>query len=250
MVVYVEIVIINNFFIDLLLIVSTLAIRRSKVSKIRILTVSFFGASVAVIYAVLPDYAKILVRILLSPLMTLPLVKKKKDYLPTLVVFVCLTYLLGGIIEGIKNLIGIDINGYPLLGLVCFGAVLLEILVVTFVTVLPKYKRKICTVDIVVCGVKTHARALCDSGNSLVDEFSGKPVIILSKAFDEKLTALDDGKRNIEGFISVKTVNNESSLPLVKLDEVVVDGKRYDAYGAISSSDFDDCDLILQNTMF
>lgn len=248
--VYVEIVVINNFFIDLLLIVSTLAIRRCKVSKIRILIVSIFGAGVATLYAVLPNYAKIVVRIFLAPLMTIPLVKKKKDYLPTLVVFVCLTYLLGGIIEGIKNLIGVDINGYPLLGLVCFGAVLLEISVTAFVRILPRYKRKICTVDIVVHGVKTHARALCDSGNSLVDEFSGKPVIILSKTFDDKLTALDNGKSHIEGFISVKTVNTESSMPLVKLDEVVVDGKRYDAYGAISSSDFDDCDLILQNTMF
>lgn len=248
--VYVEIVLINNFFIDLLLVVSTLACRRSKISKIRILTACFFGACVAVCYAIMPKLMKILTRIMLAPLMTLPLVKSKKEYLPTLLTFVLLTYSLGGIIEGIRNLIGVYIYGYPLLGLTCLCAVSFEIVVLSFVVTQSKFRRKICNVDVVIDGYSAVARALCDSGNSLVDEFSGKPVVILSKSFEDKLTALDNGKVDIQGFISVKTVNSESSLPLVKLDKVVVRGKELDAYGAISESDFDDCDLILQNTMF
>lgn len=247
---YVEIVFINNFFIDLLLVVSTLAFRRIKISKIRILTTCFFGACVAVCYAIMPKWMKILTRIALAPLMILPLVKTKKDYLPMFLTFVMFTYSLGGIIEGLRNLIGVDIYGYPLLGLTCLCAVAFEIAIISFVVTQSKFKRKICNVDVVIDGNSAVARALCDSGNSLVDEFSGKPVVILSKSFESKLTALDSGKVDIQGFISVKTVNSESSLPLVKLDKVVVCGKELDAYGAISESDFDDCDLILQNTMF
>lgn len=240
----------NNFFIDLLLATSTLMIRRCKVPKMRILIVSFFGACVAVCYAILPTYGKILTRILLAPLMAISLVNRKKEYIPTLVIFVLLTYLLGGIIEGLRNLIGVDINGYPLLGLVCLGAVLFEVAVATLTMTMPRLKRKVCTVELVVDGLPMRVRALCDSGNSLTDELSGKPVVILSKNLEDKFTALDNGKIDIEGFIFVKTVNSESSMPLVKLDKIVVRGKTYDAYGAISSSNFDDCDLILQNTMF
>lgn len=248
--VYLEVVWLNNFFIDLTLLTSTLLIRRQKVGKMRILSASILGASVAVGYMYMPAIMQIAAKIALAPLMILPLKQTKKSFFGTLVVFVGLTYFLGGIIEGIKNLIGVDVRGYPILGLVFIGVLIFEGAVVYIVRTLPKLKRKICEVEIVVGGESRCARAICDSGNSLVDDYSGKPVVVVSKSFEQKFSALDNGKSVYEGFISVKTVNGENSLPLVKFDKVVVNGKEVEAYGALSGQNFDDCDLILQNTMF
>lgn len=99
--------------------------------------------------------------------------------------------------------------------------------------------------NISVDGRKIALTGLCDSGNTLVDGVSGLPVIILSANAEKQL-----GKTDIEGFLSVVTVSGESNMPITKLQDVEVAGRRISCMAALSRKDFENCDLILQNSMF
>jgi hypothetical protein len=54
----------------------------------------------------------------------------------------------------------------------------------------------------------------------------------------------------IEGFIEVKTVSGNGSLPMVSLGEITVGKRKFNVLGGLSRQSFDGYDIILQNTMF
>ena len=86
-----------------------------------------------------------------------------------------------------------------------------------------------------------------DSGNTLTDSLTGRPVVLLSK------TAVDlirQGESVIyDGFVDVKTVNGESSMPIIELEEVRCGQNTYSCFGALTEQNMKGCDLILQNTL-
>ena len=255
--VYVELVIFNNLAIDFLLIVATQIVRRRRIRKLRALFAVLLGAAVATLYPLAPVGVQIAVKICLAPIMTAifdtySLSKRKctnfrknkndvkcennvdnsfsakgrsanlnlkiigvKEYVKSLVVFVIATYVVGGITFGLSYLCGVDVKSYAAFGLVA------------------------CAIAItLIC-----ARVL--RGNTLVDGVSGLPVIILSANAEKQL-----GKTDIEGFLHVTTVSGESNMPITRLQDVEVAGRRLSCMAALSRKDFENCDLILQNSMF
>lgn len=78
-----------------------------------------------------------------------------------------------------------------------------------------------------------------------MDGVSGLPVVILSANAEKQL-----GKTDIEGFLHVTTVSGESNMPITRLQDVEVAGRRLSCMAALSRKDFENCDLILQNSMF
>ena len=100
--VYVELVVFNNLAVDLCISLTTLAIRRKRVSKIRLILTAITGAAVATVFAIAPKWGQILVKVLLAPLMCALLSKcegekaKEKicDYLKTLICFFTDFFLL------------------------------------------------------------------------------------------------------------------------------------------------------------
>lgn len=253
MTVYIELVIFNNFFIDLMLLLATATVRRRKVRVWRLLTACAVGASAATAYAVIPGWAQVLIRLLLSPLLCIILMnpngdsrrKKTGDYISTVFIFSVLTFFLGGIVYGLSFILGVDIKSYAALGLVAMG---IAVLIIS--ARLVARKRTAQATDtrssvIIVNGRHMTVEALCDSGNMLVDEISGLPVVILSQRVEDCLP-----RKEIKGFINVSTVGGDNSLPLVDLDEIEVSGKHYKAIGALSRMSFDNFDVILQNSMF
>ena len=263
MTVYIELVIFNNLSIDLLLEVATLTLFRRKIVWWRLLLGAIVGTAVATVYPLCPLVAQIVIRVLLAPVMALIFdrlrigkgkgkgnIKRKQavfGYLKRLFVFCVLTYFVGGITYGINFALGIDVASYWQLGIVAMSALCMLIAVRMIVMRFSKHARRFCNVNVVVGGVAKTLTALCDSGNALVDTLSGLPIIILSTGAERDLALSDD---MLEGFAQVSTVNSEGSLPLVRLEKVSVEGKEYKAYAALARKDFEDFDLILQNTMF
>ncbi|MBR4800210.1 MAG: sigma-E processing peptidase SpoIIGA [Clostridia bacterium] len=266
MTVYVELVIFNNLAVDLLLEIATLTVFRRKIKWWRVLLASILGASVATAYPLLADGWQFAIRILLAPAMTLVFdgfhskikgkstVDKKDvirreivEYFKRLSVFCLATYLVGGVSYGINFALGIDVASYWQFGVVTFALLTMLIIVRVLVVGFSKNAQKICSVKVCVSGREIDTRALLDSGNSLTDSLSGLPVVIMSQSAEKKL--LRD-ESLIEGYVSVKTVGGESDMPIVRLDGVDVKGKKYSAYGALSRQDYDDFEIILQNTMF
>lgn len=252
--VYVEVVFINNLVSDALLMYATLLLRRKKVGKLRLTVAALIGAAVGTAYPLLPEWAQILVRLALAPLMTLLFAGSHgiKDYITSLAVFCALTFALGGAVTGVNYLLGADIRGYLILGILSGAALAMLIGIKVMVRTRALAKRRVCTAKITVGGREIAAEALCDTGNALTDTVSGLPVMIVS----ERLAASVDGWHgrekagNILGFVELTTVSGTTSLPIVKVDDVCVGDRRCAAYAALAERNFDGYEVILQNTMF
>ena len=252
--VYVEVVFINNLVSDALLMYATLLLRRKKVGKLRLTVAALIGAAVGTAYPLLPEWVQILVRLALAPLMTLLFAGSHgiKDYITSLAVFCALTFALGGAVTGVNYLLGADIRGYLILGILSGAALAMLIGIKVLVRTRALAKRRVCTAKITVGGREIAAEALCDTGNALTDTVSGLPVMIVS----ERLAASVDGWHgrekagNIQGFVELTTVSGTTSLPIVKVDDVCVGDRRCTAYAALAERNFDGYEVILQNTMF
>lgn len=285
--VYVELVIFNNLAIDFLLIVATQILRRRKVYKIRTLVAVIIGAAIATFYPIASQGIQIAIKVCLAPIMTAifdtySLSKKKcinfrkkinevkcendvdnsfsakgrsanlnlkilgvKEYVKSLVVFVIATYAVGGITFGLSYLCGVDVKSYAAFGLVACA------IAITLIGARVLRKKRssdastLTIANISVDGRKIALTGLCDSGNTLVDGMSGLPVVILSAKAEKEL-----GKTDIEGFLHVTTVSGECDMPITLLSNFEVDGKKMSCMGALSRKEFENCDLILQNSMF
>lgn len=285
--VYVELVIFNNLAIDFLLIVATQILRRRKVFKIRTLVAVIIGAAIATFYPIASQGIQIAIKVCLAPIMTAifdtySLSKKKcanfrkninevkcendvdnsfsakersanlnlkilgvKEYVKSLVVFVIATYAVGGITFGLSYLCGVDVKSYAAFGLVACA------IAITLIGARVLRKKRssdastLTIANISVDGRKIALTGLCDSGNTLVDGVSGLPVVILSAKAEKEL-----GKTDIEGFLHVTTVSGECDMPITLLSNFEVDGKKMSCMGALSRKEFENCDLILQNSMF
>lgn len=247
--VYVEIVVLNNLIIDLLLSATTVFSRRRKPRKLRIFASAIIGTIVAVTYVFMPAVLKVLAKIFLAPILTLTFDKYSsfKDYLTSLVLFVVFTFALGGAVYGLCHLLGVDLRSYAVLGAL-IGAIFLCECVIWFVVVKkPSQNKLYYDVAVTYKGKVLWLKGFYDSGNTLTDSFSGLPVILLSNSAVKTLKNL--GNLAYEGFVQVKTVNGESSMPLIAFDEIRCGQSVYHGYGAISGVDNKDCDLILQNTL-
>ena len=86
-----------------------------------------------------------------------------------------------------------------------------------------------------------------DTGNTLTDTLTGKPIVLLSKSVVDSFKAQQ--QIIYDGFVEIKTVNGESTVPIVELDEIKCGKYIYHGFGAITDQNIKDCDLILQNTL-
>lgn len=251
--VYIELVMFNNFFLDLSLLYLTQTVRRRKFNVLRGIFASLMGAICATAYPIVPAGIRIAIKILLAPAMCAVAfsaqgkdVKRKiGDRLGTLIIFVLLTFFAGGVVYGLSYAFRIDIKSYAVLGLI-------SIALITVIGVAKLIARKrscagesTCSTSLRIGGSEVRAQALCDSGNLLVDDVSGLPVVILSQEIEDRL-----GNREVAGFINVNTVSGEDSLALIDLDGVKVGDKEFKALGALSHRHFEKFDVILQNSMF
>lgn len=251
--VYIELVLFNNFAVDMLLEVCTLTAFGERGGKLRCVFAALIGAVAGTAYAVVPTPWRIAIRVLLAPMMTVVFFKPKEGKLAhkllelcmATAVFCAFTFLVGGATKGMSYLLGVDVNGYATLGLVA-GA--LAILIICARAIARKRSHagaRVKKVFVCASGQRIGCNALLDSGNLLVDDLSGLPVVIIS---DSLFAKLGDCRR--EGFISVNSVSGCGTLPLIALDGVEVDGVRLRALGALGRISSAGYDVILQAGMF
>ena len=247
--VYVEIVIFNNLLIDLLLGITTSLCRRRKVKKIRQTLSAIIGTVVAVLYPLAPSVIQIVIKILLAPLLVVIVDKYSsvKDYLVSLVLYVILTFALGGGVYGLSSLTSVDLKSYAVLGVLVLSILIMEGVLWFVLHKKPAYSKETFDVSVKYKGKVVWLKGFYDSGNTLTDTLTGRPVVLLSK------TAVDlirHGDSVIyDGFVDVKTVNGESSMPIIELEEVRCGQNTYSCFGALTEQDMKGCDLILQNTL-
>ena len=247
--VYVEIVIFNNLCIDLLLGVTVCLCRRRKVKKLRQLLSAIIGSVFATLYPLMPTVAQIFVRLLLAFLLVVIVDKyiSIKDYLISVGLYVVLTYALGGIVYGLSYLLNVDVRGYAVLGILMLSIVVFELVIWFVVKEKPNENKRFYDVIIRFKNKNYVFKGFYDSGNTLTDPLTGKPIILLSKPAVDKLRERQE--LIYDGFVDIKTVNGESSVPIIELDEIRCGKAVYHGFGAIMEQNVKDCDLILQNTL-
>ena len=251
--VYIELVIFNNFFLDFMLLYATLSVRRRKLSIPRGIFAALMGAICAVVYPIVPSSVQTVIKLVLSPIMCIvaaaPVGKDAKhkigDFIGTTLIFVLLTYFAGGAVYGLSYALGVDIKSYAVLGLMAIAIIAMILCAKLIAFKRSNGARSTCNTRVQIGGKTENVQALCDSGNLLVDEVSGLPIVILSQEIEDRMNA-----RKLTGFINVNTVSGEDSLALVSIDEICVNGKQFKALGALSHKNFGNFDIILQNSMF
>ena len=193
MVIYIEQVLIDNFIINLFIILSLRAILKAKFKKINIVLASLLGSVVALILPLFRFNLIInsLIKILLSLVMVIILKRftKLKEYLLYYLTFLLLTFVFGGACLFI--LMSFDksfkINNYSTYSLP-LGVI---VVIIFFIFIIIKnifknfYLRKkinnfVYKVVVENNDEKDEILGFLDSGNTLVDKLTGKPITIVN----------------------------------------------------------------------
>lgn len=228
MVVYIEYVILDNLVIDYLLLKSTFIITNLSVKKKRLVAVSVLGATFSLFYPLISAHRVIVFFIkLLFGLLMVTLCKayaSVKEFYITALVFFTLTFLTGGAIIGLYNLLGLEYSQEISVALMIAPVyVILKIGVSVIKHIYSKRHVASLTffVEITALNKTVCAQGFLDTGNLLFDGDS--PVIVLSKTLFKSLlggSGLPKPKK-----IKVSTVNGVSEKLSFKCEKLVIKDK-------------------------
>lgn len=261
MVVYADVLVLLNFYIDYFLILATEKLCRSGAKVWRRL----FGAIVSSLFSLvifLPEMSPIVslsVKIFCSAITVITVFgfKTVRDYLWRMFVFFSVSYSFAGCMLALSTLFSVsDIvvansafycNISPLLLLGATTVFYLLIKLYLFISRRNRPSQQYVSLKFSYSGASANVKALVDTGNSLRDGISGAPVIVISKALAERLLgkhtvesaiSFDVGEDTLSGFrlIPFSTVGKSGVLVAFKPDKVFIDGQKYsdNVYIAIS----------------
>lgn len=222
MVVYVEYVLVSNFFIDAFIAYITLISLKMRVSKARIslacLAGSLFALAVPYINFAAAGVVKVLMLMLLTALMSK--YPSFKRYLLAALLYFLYTAALGGAVLVLNNMaVSQFVNAlyYPgnLAGAYIAAAGILLVYIVRQITGYIA-RRRMCGGErkvVLSAGKgKISCEGIIDTGNTLMR--GGKGVIVIDKRLAKKL--IGKGAKRIAG-IWVKTVTGESYMPAIEI---------------------------------
>jgi stage II sporulation protein GA (sporulation sigma-E factor processing peptidase) len=216
--VYIEIVVFDNLMINLLLIYAVKTALRLNITRWRMLLAAVGGAGLAVALPFVSDFQYLYK---LGAAAAMPLLfggfKSIKSYLLNAVVFIILSFALGGAVFAAGQWLPFFRGGSGILGAsAACGLFLLYGLRQMMSGMRSKNAGGEAAVRIhTEQGVIT-AAALVDSGNKLTDALTGKPVIVVTSGL------LNGAGLISERCIKVRTVVGERELPLVMLKRVEI----------------------------
>lgn len=236
--VYIDLIILINFFYDFLIISATSTLLKRNVSLKRIILSSILGEiSIVTLFISFDKLVLILFKVLLSICMVYISFGRKK-FLENIFYFYVITIILGGS----SYLLGGDeyVINVILLMLVS------PIIITLYIKSLREYKSKInCLYDVILIeGASTYKfNGYLDTGNKLIDPVTKLPVIMINKDLN-----IESKKKFL---VPYKVINNESILECIKVDKVLVDGKCINVLlGLCEKSIFkDNIDVILNDSL-
>ena len=233
--VYIEYAFIDNMIINFILIRASTKIIRVKSSVVFQLVSALIGTLVAIVIPLfsLSNVCFIIVKITLAFLMVYVSSKfySVKKYFLTVLTFVILTFLSGGFIIALFNLVGVDYERYFILNydsVLPIGISVLIIYILYSVLIslcLAFFKERnfrpfirTCVVTVNKKSVKT--RGFIDSGNCLYDKKLALPISVLSTSLFKKLEKL--GLRKSVSSIVFDTVSGTAEMKLYIIDKLSI----------------------------
>lgn len=237
--VYIEYVILNNLFINALILVLTLRFMRYKVNKIALFISSAIGAAYAVLLPLNDILNMFIFKIILSLVMLAIAMGKCgiKKYLCGISIFYALTFAFGGCVIGLASMFSYeldDLSNSLIPFFVALSGLALSIAqrLIYKRIVLAKRKSKYeDTVVISANGKEVTCKAYYDSGNKLY--YKNKPTIIVDESVAIQLYG-QNGLNSLDDYTQIDTVIGKKNIKVFPLDYLKEEGKKDKIYGVMA----------------
>ena len=235
MVVYIEYVLLDNFIIDFIIFYSVAHILKLNLIKWRItlacivgvgfaFAIPYININNAILFIIKLSMGVILVYIAFS-------LKSLKKFILTYLVFVFLTFLLGGICYGLQGFVQSPkimngtisyVNEFPV-SLIILAIFVFFIIGKNLYSSI-KLKKKFAKIQIYHAGHQLKLNALIDSGNQLIDDKTKIPISFLSKkAFCETFGQINFQQNSTHENLLCKTITGTKVLDTILIDKMVID---------------------------
>ena len=222
MTVYIEYVLLDNIIIDYLLLKATFAITCKKVSRGRLFLCAVLGAVIALIYPLIETVAIILTAIKLLGGLLIVLLSAcfdgAKDFYVSLVLFYLLTFVSGGAITGVFNLLNLSPSkeiSVAVMFLPVYVVIKSIISVVKFLYRKKNIISNVIKVEMTLFNNTISALGFMDTGNCLTDGL--EPVIVISKKAFDALSGENLLKIKFKS-LEINSVNAVSNVLSFKID--------------------------------
>ena len=253
MVVYVDVLIVLNLYVNYFLIRATAMIMRRVCPRKRCVLSAFIGAlgSLVILLPELPLPVVALFKIALGALIVFITFGKQKpaDLVICVLFFLVVSFTFAGVMVALWTFAaplgmvwsnGTAYFNIPLSAIAAFtAAAYCAVRLVRFFADKRLHCNRICSVKITAGGSEITLRGLCDTGNELCDLFSGKPVVmcyfdkIAPLAPDEVIGYFDGKLAESLRVIPCRTVSSETLVPIFKAD-ITIDGKTADGFVGVT----------------
>lgn len=222
---YVDVLFLENFMMDVLLLWLVKKALKREVSKIRPILGAAAGAGLVCLLILLqiPYIVRFILFYLLVSTVMLVIglkIRTVRDYIKALVLLYAGAFLLGGVMGYVRQYVRVG-SLFFFLALPAYYAVSG---IWDFCTRHQRYEAYHVSVRLFCAGEEIQVTALFDTGNSLYDPLLKKPVSVLERSAAEALLK----KRDLPSwYISYQTVNRKDGiLPVVRLDKMYIGGEK------------------------
>lgn len=240
---YLDVLFLVNFMMDYLILLLSSRILKSHSTYVRILFGALVGAILTCIVIVSAIQSRVIVFILFhlvinSLMIVISLrVKTLATYLKALISLYIASVLLGGVFQLFSQ--------YVTLGSLFFGLAILSYYLVKgiwiFIEQLGKYNQEYYPIELYIGEKVIKVIGLMDTGNSLIDPVSHKPVCILDKdiakvegltysqRLNEQDTLRESGQKEsmfMEHIIPYNTISDEGFLVAITIDKLLIGGSK------------------------
>lgn len=252
--IYVDLIILLNFFLDFLLLLSVSLILRRNTKIYKLLIGAFLGGiSVLSLFIKMSSFELFILKVLVSIIMVMVSFdfKNFKYFISNMVYLYLLSIVLGGFLYLINNELS-----YKNTGLVFFNngfsinlfiVIFLSPIIIFLYVKQARYQKEELSnyyeVDITFLnGITKHLTGFLDTGNNLYDPYKKRPIIIINKSI------LKEYNPNII-LVPCVTVKDEAMLKCFKIRKIIINGKKIkdECLVGISDNNFeiDGVDLLL-----
>ena len=252
--IYLDLIMILNFFFDFLLLLSVSILLRRKVKLIRIIISAFIGGlSIIFLFIKINSLELFLFKIIISIIMILISFGFKN--IKYTIINIIYLYVVSIFLGGFLYVLNIQIS-YKHVGIIFYhnGLSINLILIILLTPIIlylyikqnRKLKNHYSNYYSVVIYYKDHiieCIGYIDTGNNLVDKITNKPVILL----DKRKMVFDINEFMLVPLI---TVSGSDLIKCIKVDKVIINNREYKVLvGLIDNISLDGIDVILNNKM-
>ncbi len=249
--IYLDLVILINFFFDFIIIFATKCILKENAKLIRLIMAAIIGsASIILLFIPLNSFSLFLLKLLISIIIILTAFGRR-NFFKNLTYFYLVSIILGGFLYLLDISYTYENKGLLFFnnGLVLNFVVMIiisPIIIYLYVKEQKSYKNKyssIYTTEIYINNKIYKLKSILDTGNNLKDPYSKKSVILINNNI--KIT-----KKEFL-YVPYKALNTEGIIKCFKPDRVIINDKLFkNCLIGLSKERFslDDIDCILPNT--